>query len=149
MSWPIIKLRCQGYTVHHPEGWRYQNIWDSNQNKIRRSCVIFWNSEYHISETKLRRAKRSSIWDHRPMVPDIDPNNGLRWPTGDMWRSPVAPGRQIGEKNFFIAFLDELGNFEHFETYFIFSPIWRSGDRQLRQFGDFWYGNRQSGDNYW
>ena len=44
-----------------------------------------------------------------------------------MWRSPVAPGRQIGEK-FFIAFLDELGNFEHFETYFIFSPIWRSGD---------------------
>ena len=41
-----------------------------------------------------------------------------------------------GEK-FVIAFFNELGNFEHFETYFIFSPIWRSGDRQLRQFGDF------------
>ena len=40
--------------------------------------------------------------------------------SGDMWRSPVAPGRQIGEK-FFIAFLDELGNFKHFETYF----FWR------------------------
>ena len=44
------------------------------------------------------------------------------------WRyvaiATVAPGRQIGEK-FFIAFLDELDNFEHFETYLIF-----------RQFGD-------------
>ena len=44
------------------------------------------------------------------------------------WRyvaiATVAPGRQIGEK-IFIAFLDELDNFEHFETYLIF-----------RQFGD-------------
>ena len=65
-----------------------------------------------------------------------------------MWRSPQW--RQVAKlaKKFFIAFLDELGNFEHFETYFIFPPIWRSGDRQLRQFGDFLYGNRQSGNNY-
>ena len=45
----------------------------------------------------------------------------------------------LGQK-FFIVFLDELGNFKHFDTYFFFgdfwakkSPIWRSGARQWRQ----------------
>ena len=56
------------------------------------------------------------------------------------WRHWRAPDRQIGEKIFF-AFLDELGNFKHFETYFFFGDFWGKN----RQFGDLWRsGGRQS-----
>ena len=56
--------------------------------------------------------------------------------------------KKIFLHDFFMAFVDKLGKFKPFETYFIFSPIWRSGDRQLRQFGDFCNVNRQFGDNH-
>ena len=55
----------------------------------------------------------------------------------------IARARVTLRQKIFIAFLDELGNFKHFETYFFFgdfwakkSPIWRSvaPDRQI---GDF------------
>ena len=43
------------------------------------------------------------------------------------WRHWRAPDRQFGEKIFF-AFLDELGNFKHFEAIFFFRQI---GDRHI------------------
>ena len=33
-------------------------------------------------------------------------------------------GRTIPHQNFFIAFLDELGNSKHFEPYFFFGDFW-------------------------
>ena len=44
----------------------------------------------------------------------------------------AAQFRTLPHSKFFIGFLDELGNFKHFETYFFF--------------GDFWAKNRQFGD---